>query len=123
MTGISQQDMATDNNIMGSSDGAKRDTNMMVKPQGPLGNELPFNDFVNKSGFKGAVKRNQVNYISKTINDRSIKSKLRMINKDSAGQLPADQMHQQQFEALHNMSNSFTADMPEIHTEILSHQQ
>ena len=94
MTGISQQDMATDNNIMGSSDGAKRDTNMMVKPQGPLGNELPFNDFVNKSGFKGAVKRNQVNYISKTINDRSIKSKLRMINKDSAGQLPADQMHQ-----------------------------
>ena len=66
---------------------------------------------MNKSGFKGAVKRNQVNYISKTINDRSIKSKLRMINKDSANPLPADQV-----EALQNMSNSFTADMPELYT-------
>lgn len=90
----------------------------MFKAQGPLGSELPFNDFVNKSGLKGAVKRNQVNYVSKTLNDRSAISKLRMINKDSANPLPADQA-----EAFQNMSNSFTADMPEVYTEVLNLQQ
>ena len=63
----------------------------VLKAQGPLGNELPFNDLVSKGGLKGA-KRNQIMNVSKTLNDRSIKSKLRMINKDSANPLPQDQL-------------------------------
>ena len=39
------------------------------KAQGPLGSELPFNDFVAKSGLKGA-KRNQIGSISKTLADK-----------------------------------------------------
>lgn len=54
--------------------------------------------------------------VSKTLNDRSIKSKLRMINKDSANPLPQDQL-----EALQSINNSFTADMPEVYT--LNYQQ
>ena len=73
-------------------------------------NELPFNDFVtNRSGLKGA-KRNQNSIVSKTINDKNLKARLRIINKESAGQLPVD--------VLQNMSNSFTADMPEVYTEV-----
>ena len=88
----SQPEIVTDNAQSSVEEVKARplDANSVFKPQGPLGNELPFNDFVNKSGFKGTVKRNQVNYVSKTINDRSIKSKLRMINKDSANPLPVD---------------------------------
>ena len=41
-----------------------------------------------------------------------------MINKDSANPLPAEQV-----EALQNMSNSFTADMPEVYTEVLNYNQ
>ena len=80
-----------------------------MKGQGAFGNELPFNEFV-KSGFKG-TKRNQIQ-VSKTINDKTTKAKLRMINKDSASALPNDQI-----EVLENsLPNSYTMDMPEVYT-------
>lgn len=60
--------------------------NVMYKAQGPIANELPFGDYVSRSGLKGA-KRNQIGNISKTINDRKSKV-MRMINKDSANPLP-----------------------------------
>lgn len=83
---------------------------VFVAQKGPNIGELPFNDFVaNRSGLKGA-KRNQLSYVSKTINDKNLKNKLKIMNKDSAGQLPVD--------VLQNMSNSFTADMPEVYTEV-----
>ena len=58
LTQLSQQDESADQHL-GSADTAKRVTDTGVfKAQGPLGSELPYNDFVNKSGFKGTVKRN-----------------------------------------------------------------
>jgi len=70
---------------------------------------------MNKSGLKGA-KRNQLSYVSKTINDKSLAGKLRIINKDSMHNVPSAQMD----DALQNIGNSFTADMPEMYTEVYS---
>ena len=49
----------------------------IYKTAGPLvGNEIPYNQHVSQSGLKGK-KRNQMSYISKTINDKTLKAKLR----------------------------------------------
>jgi hypothetical protein len=64
--------------------------NPMYK-QSPLGSELPFTQIVNKSGLKGA-KRNPLSYISKTINDKNLASKLRVINRDSNAKISSDQI-------------------------------
>ena len=53
------------------------------KAQGPLGSELPFNDFVAKSGLKGA-KRNQIGSISKTLADKQLKQKLKVTSNNFA---------------------------------------